>query len=74
MGSAQSFLNQIFDSSTVWRDLKWEDSFRTQKVLQEIINNKTTLVTGKRGKREGALLKDNYFLARFLTGNFYFVL
>jgi hypothetical protein len=41
----QALVNQIFDSSTSVDDLKWKDSFRTQEVLQEIINNKNKITS-----------------------------
>ncbi len=45
MGAQQSFSRRIFDFSTSVKELKWEDSFRTQESLQEIINNKTKITS-----------------------------
>ena len=41
----QAFVKKIFDSSTEYFDLEWDDSFRTQELLQEIINNKNKITS-----------------------------
>jgi tetratricopeptide (TPR) repeat protein len=41
----QAFVEKIFDDSTSVADLRWKDSFRTQPVLQDIINNKDKITS-----------------------------
>jgi hypothetical protein len=39
------FINRIFNSSTSANELVWSDSFRTQELLEEIINNKLKITS-----------------------------